>query len=148
MKTAIVTGGTRGIGLGIARSLARDGYNLVLGYHTNQEAAQRTKDAIEKEFGVQVRCVGGDIALPETMEKLFEAIRTEFNNELTAFVHNAGLYVGVTTESTDIQPKPPMISKQPSTTIKKSIPVHSNEASNWPRLQRPSLCRCRVQSRL
>lgn len=106
MKTAIVTGGTRGIGLGIAKSLARDGYNLVLGYHTNQEAAERTKDVIEKEFGVQVRCVGGDIALPETMEKLFEAIRTDFNNELTAFVHNAGLYVGVTTETTDIQPKP------------------------------------------
>jgi NAD(P)-dependent dehydrogenase (short-subunit alcohol dehydrogenase family) len=106
MKTAVITGGTRGIGLGIAQCMARDKYNLVLGYHANHEAAQHTKEAIEKEYGVQVHCISGDIALPETMEKLFEAVRTHYNNELTAFVHNAGLYVGITTEITDLQPKP------------------------------------------
>jgi NAD(P)-dependent dehydrogenase (short-subunit alcohol dehydrogenase family) len=105
MKTAIITGGTRGIGLGIAQCMARDGYNLVLGYHANHEAAQRTKDNLEKEYNIQVSCCSGDIALPETMEKLFEIVSNNFNNELTAFVHNAGLYVGVTTETTDIQPK-------------------------------------------
>ncbi len=105
MKTAIVTGGTRGIGLGIAKCMARDGYNLVLGYHTNQSAAQLAQETIEKEYGVKVVCCGGDIAIPETMEKLFAVIRTQFNNELTAFVHNAGLYLGVTVELTDLQPK-------------------------------------------
>ena len=39
------------------------------------------------------------------MEKLFDVIRTQFNNELTAFVHNAGLFLGVTVELTDLQPK-------------------------------------------
>jgi NAD(P)-dependent dehydrogenase (short-subunit alcohol dehydrogenase family) len=105
MKTAIITGGTRGIGLGIAKCMARDGYNLVLGYHTNDNAAQLTQEMIEKEYGVKVICCSGDMALPDTMEKLFAAVRTHFNNEITAFIHNAGLYLGITTESTDLQPK-------------------------------------------
>ena len=106
MKVVLITGGTRGIGLGIAKCMARDGYNLVLGYHANQAAAQLAQESIEKEFGVKVVCSGGDIALPETMEKLFEVVRTEFDNELTAFVHNAGLMIGITIEKTDLQPAP------------------------------------------
>jgi NAD(P)-dependent dehydrogenase (short-subunit alcohol dehydrogenase family) len=106
MKTAIISGGTRGIGLGIATCMARDGYNLILGYHINHDAAERTKEALEKEYGIKVICCSGDIALPDTMEKFFAVVRTHFNNELTAFVHNAGLYLGVTTELTDLQPKP------------------------------------------
>ena len=39
------------------------------------------------------------------MEKLFIVVQTEYNNELTAFVHNAGLYIGITTATTDLQPK-------------------------------------------
>ena len=106
MKTAIITGGTRGIGLGIAKCMARDGYNLVLGYCANQSAAQLAQETIEKEYGVKVICCAGDIALPETMKKFFAAVRTEFNNELTAFVHNAGLFLGATIELTENQPKP------------------------------------------
>jgi len=105
MKTVIITGGTRGIGLGIAKCMAQDRYNLVLGYHTNHNAAQLAQETIEKEYGVKVICCSGDIALPDTMEKLFAVVRTHFNNELTAFVHNAGLYVGITSESMDLQPK-------------------------------------------
>lgn len=101
----MITGGTRGIGLGIAKCLARDGYHLVLGYHVNHTAAELARESIEKEYGVKVICCAGDIAFQENMEKLFNIVRTEFDNELTAFVHNAGLYIGITTEQTDLQPK-------------------------------------------
>lgn len=93
-----------GIGLGIAQCLARDNYNLVLGYNSNKQAAERTKQQLEKDYGIQVVIVGGDIAAPVTMQNIFKAVRELFNSECTTFVHNAGLYLGITTESSEIQP--------------------------------------------
>jgi len=50
-KSAIVTGGTRGIGLGISQQLASDGYDLILGFNTNEEAASIAKNNIESTYG-------------------------------------------------------------------------------------------------
>lgn len=94
-----------GIGLGIAKSMARDGYNLVLGYHANKDAAQDVQQQLQKDYNVKVVIVAGDIATPATMQKLFDIIADQFDNHCTAFVHNAGLYVGITTEATELQPK-------------------------------------------
>jgi 3-hydroxybutyrate dehydrogenase len=53
-KTALVTGSTSGIGLGIARSLAAEGANVLLnGFGDAKEIAQLQVD-LAKEFGVQV----------------------------------------------------------------------------------------------
>lgn len=103
-KTAVITGGTRGIGLGIATCMARDGYSLVLGFNANEQAAAQTKEQLEKEYKVRVVVVGGDIAAPATMQDLFKAVEQHFDNNCTAFVHNAGLYIGVTTESGKLSP--------------------------------------------
>ena len=106
MKNALVTGGTRGIGFGIASSLARDGYNLVLGYNSNEAAANEARAQLEKEHGVRVVCVAGDTAAKATMTKLFAAVKEHFNGELRAFVHNAGLYVGLTSAPSSESPGP------------------------------------------
>ncbi|BAZ09166.1 short-chain dehydrogenase/reductase SDR [Calothrix sp. NIES-4071] len=96
---AIVTGGTRGIGYGIAQQLASQGYNLILGYNANQESASTAKATLESTYNIQVCLVKGDIALESTIEKIFQCLEENFQGELTAFVHNAGLYVGMTTKS-------------------------------------------------
>ena len=97
-NVAIVTGGTRGIGGGVAHHLASAHYDLILGYNTNTEAAEETKKHLQEEHGVKVRLVQGDVALPETVNKLFACFEKEFSGQhLTALVHNAGLYVGLTT---------------------------------------------------
>lgn len=89
MKVALVTGGTRGIGLAISRTLARDGFHLVLGYNANGDAALAAKNELEKQ-NIQVVTVAGDIKQPQTVDALFTAVEKYFDRQLTAFVHAAG----------------------------------------------------------
>jgi NAD(P)-dependent dehydrogenase (short-subunit alcohol dehydrogenase family) len=102
-KLAIVTGGTRGIGWGISQQLARDGYDLILGFNANEEAASTAKTTLESTYGVKVCTVKGDVAQETTIETIFKCVEDNFEGKLTAFVHNSGLYVGSTTspESTE-----------------------------------------------
>ena len=54
MKTFVVTGGSRGIGRGITRSLAEAGNNIIFTYNTNKQAAEENKIFIEQNY--QVKC--------------------------------------------------------------------------------------------
>lgn len=97
-EVAIVTGGTRGIGSGIAEHLARAGYDLILGYSSNSTAAKKTQEALQNSHGVKVATVCGDVAEQTTIDNMFNCLTTEFaGQKLKAMVHNAGLYVGKTT---------------------------------------------------
>ena len=95
MKVALVTGGTRGIGLAISRKLASDGFNLILGYNSNHETALKAKQELEKS-NIKVVTVAGDIKKPETVDALFKALEENFNSQLTAFVHVAGYAITAT----------------------------------------------------
>ena len=93
MNVALVTGGTRGIGLAISRKLASEGYHLVLGYHSNDKAALSAKEELE-EYGVRVETVAGDIGKAETVDKLFRVIEKHFARQLTVLIHQAGRAIG------------------------------------------------------
>ncbi|MBU7585496.1 MAG: SDR family oxidoreductase [Nostoc sp. TH1S01] len=96
-KLAIVTGGTRGIGWGISQQLAKNGYDLILGFNSNEEAASIAKSKLESTYGNKVCVIKGDVAEESTIEKIFKCVEDNFQGKLTAFIHNAGLYVGLTT---------------------------------------------------
>jgi len=95
---AIVTGGTRGIGSGIASALNDAGFDLLLTYNTNKDAA----DKFAASQSCKVECVGGDISLPETRDEVFACLESKFPDQpLKVMVHNAGQYVGITSDNSD-----------------------------------------------
>ena len=96
-RVALVTGGTRGIGLGCAESLAREGWDLaVCGLRTEAEA----RPSLEKlaAAGAAVKYVQADIGEDDTAERLLSAVRARFGR-LDALVNNAGV---APTERADI----------------------------------------------
>lgn len=103
-RVAIVTGGTRGIGSGIASALADDQFDLLLTYNSNKEAAEAfVSDLKANHSGIQCEIVGGDLSLPKTRDAIFDCYDTKFgsskNHVLGAVIHNAGQYVGVTSSN-------------------------------------------------
>ena len=86
-KIALITGGSRGIGKGVALELASLGTNIVFNYHRNHEAALETKLDIEK-IGVQCLKVKADLSKSDKIRDLFRIIRNEFGH-LDILVNNA-----------------------------------------------------------
>jgi 3-oxoacyl-[acyl-carrier protein] reductase len=84
----LVTGGSRGIGLGIARALARDGWNLVLtGLRPASDVAP-TIDELES-IGARVHYVVSDIASHDARAALVDTITNQYGS-VNAIVNNAG----------------------------------------------------------
>lgn len=89
-KTALVTGGSRGIGRATALLLAEAGADVAIAYRTHcLEAEAVARDV--RELGRRAYVGGGDLASPETVERLFAGVRREFGN-LDLFVANAGVW--------------------------------------------------------
>jgi 3-oxoacyl-[acyl-carrier protein] reductase len=86
--TALVTGGTRGIGLGIARALARDGWNLALcGVRAEAEVATAVDELRASDVSVSYDVV--DISSREQRTRFVQALRAR-HGALQAVVNNAG----------------------------------------------------------
>ena len=88
-KTALITGGSRGIGLGIAKELAKAGYNLAINGVRHQEAVQPILNEL-KNLGVEVIYAREDISKKEDRQQIFKTVISEFG-ELNVLVNNAGV---------------------------------------------------------
>ena len=87
-RTALVTGGTRGIGLGIARELAREGWNLALcGVRGESEVASTLDDL--RQSAVDVSYFAADLSSAADRRRLLDAVRTKLP-PINALVNNAG----------------------------------------------------------
>ncbi|GGR68086.1 oxidoreductase [Streptomyces aureoverticillatus] len=88
-RTALVTGGSRGIGRGIAERLARDGARVAVHYGSNEAAAKETVAAIEGAGG-SAFAIGAELGVPGDAAALWEAFDAHADG-LDILVNNAGI---------------------------------------------------------
>lgn len=89
MKTALITGGTRGIGLGIAKALALEGFDLAINGVRDESAVQDVLDDL-RSAGVKVIYCQGDISNRESRNEVINRVRYGFG-QLNVLVNNAGV---------------------------------------------------------
>ena len=88
MKTALVTGGSRGIGRAVCLSLARMGYHVLINYVSNETAAREPLDAI----GGQGELLRFDVGDPEAVREAVEGWQQDHPEEwIEVLVNNAGI---------------------------------------------------------
>jgi 3-oxoacyl-[acyl-carrier protein] reductase len=89
-KTALVTGGGRGIGRATALQLARAGADVAITYHTRRADAEAVAAEI-RGLGRRASITGGDLADPDVCDRMADATRQTFGR-LDCFVANAGIW--------------------------------------------------------
>jgi 3-oxoacyl-[acyl-carrier protein] reductase len=89
-KTAIVTGGSRGLGEAICRILASEGVNIVLNYVSDDARAKRAAAEISNIYSVRVLPVRADVSDEAQAEALFEKTAEAFISA-DILVNNAGI---------------------------------------------------------
>lgn len=88
-KVALVTGGSRGIGLGIAKDLAKNGFDLAINGMRPQSAVEEVLTAL-RESGADVLYCQGDLASRDDRKRMVEQVKDHFGR-LNVLVNNAGM---------------------------------------------------------
>ncbi|MCO5215836.1 MAG: 3-oxoacyl-[acyl-carrier-protein] reductase [Thermomicrobiales bacterium] len=88
-RIAVVTGGTRGIGLAIAERLATDGYDLLLTYRGDADAAKAASEALAST-GRRIEVISADVSTAEGATATIETATKTFGR-IDVLVNNAGI---------------------------------------------------------
>jgi 3-hydroxybutyrate dehydrogenase len=89
-KSAIVTGSTSGIGLGIARAFAAAGMDVMLNGFGDAAEISAVRKGLETEFGVRTAFSGADMSKPADILGMVEATHNAFG-KVDVLVNNAGI---------------------------------------------------------
>jgi 3-hydroxybutyrate dehydrogenase len=89
-RNAVVTGSTSGIGLGIARALARAGADVVLSGFGDRDVIEGVRSGIAAEFGVRALYSPADLTRPDEVTQLIRGAEEQLGS-VDILVNNAGI---------------------------------------------------------
>lgn len=88
-KTALITGGSRGIGFGVAKCLAKDGFDLAINGVRDESNLTKALEEL-RSYGVKVVYCQGDISSATSQNSIIEKVNNEYGR-LNVLVNNAGV---------------------------------------------------------
>src|SRR5580693_9439826 len=89
-KSAVVTGSTSGIGLAIARALAKEGANVMINGFGDKAAIETERSGIEKDFAVKAIHSAADMTKPAEIADMIKTAESTFGS-VDVLVNNAGI---------------------------------------------------------
>lgn len=90
-RTALVTGGSRGIGAAISRALAEAGATVAINYRERTDEADRLAEALRK-MDVHAITIAADVSQRDAVAKMVEVVKSEFG-AIDILINNAGVAI-------------------------------------------------------
>ncbi len=89
-RVALITGGARGIGRGVALDLAKEGWSIAICYRTSQRDAEEVKHTIDG-LGAKALAIQCDVSKPDEATRLVQEVEQTFG-KIDALINGAGPY--------------------------------------------------------
>lgn len=89
-KVVLITGAAQGIGKAIAWELAKNQYDIVINYHTSEQAATDLSSKIMETFGVRAMAIGADVSDPEQVDQMITQVEEQLGG-VDILINNAAI---------------------------------------------------------